>query len=200
MLKLYHSPQSRSSRVVWLLEELGATAQCQIVDVSIARSDGSGVADKKNPHPEGKVPVLEHDGALIMESGAIMLYLTDMFPDAGMGRDIGDSQRGQYLSWLHYYGGVIEPVLAAQFSEMETSAMFQATFRGPDEMAARLVGALDGSPYLLGDQLSAADLLIVAPFIWFPAMAPDISSVRDWVARCADRPAYRRMVERDSQG
>ncbi len=200
MLKLYHSPQSRSSRVVWLLEELDAMDQCKIIDVTIAHSDGTGGADKINPHPEGKVPVLEHDSALIMESGAIMLYLTDLFPKAGIGRDINDRQRGTYLSWLHYYGGVMEPVLAAQFSEMEPSAMFKSTFRGPSKMAERLGRALEKSRYLLGDEFCAADLLIVAPFTWFPAIAPDIDHVQSWIKRCMDRSAYRKMAVRDGQG
>lgn len=198
MLTLYHSPQTRSSRVVWLLDELDALAACTIKKVTIARSDGSSTADPNNPHPEGKVPVLDHDGVLITESGAIMLYLTDMFPQAGLGRDIGDPQRGAYLNWLHYYGGVIEPVLAAQFSDMDVSDLFKTTFRSPQEMGARLATTLEETPYLLGDRFSAADLLIVAPFTWFPAMAPDHPAIQGWIERCAARPAYHRMNQRDA--
>src|SRR5690606_29280022 len=83
MIVLYHAPRSRSSRFIWLLEELGAPYR--IEPVSIRRGDGSGALDTKNPHPHGKVPVVVHDGATIFESIAIALYLTDAFPDANLG-------------------------------------------------------------------------------------------------------------------
>jgi glutathione S-transferase len=61
MLTLFHAPFSRSSRLVWLLEELGADHEIHYCD--IARMDGSGGRDPANPHPDGKVPALIHDGA-----------------------------------------------------------------------------------------------------------------------------------------
>src|SRR5262245_16832534 len=98
MLTLHHAPRTRSSRIVWLLEELEAPYQIQYT--TIARADGSGGPDAANPHPDKKVPALVHDGALITESAAIILYLTDLFPEAGLGPRVGDRQRGPYLSWL----------------------------------------------------------------------------------------------------
>ena len=82
MLTLYHAPQSRSSRILWLLEELGADYELVITD--IPRQDGSGAADPRNPHPDKKVPALVHDGALITESIAIVQYLADLYPKAGL--------------------------------------------------------------------------------------------------------------------
>ncbi|MBD2383799.1 glutathione S-transferase, partial [Trichormus variabilis FACHB-319] len=76
MLTLFHAAQSRSGRIVWLLEEL--RAPCAIEHVDIYRSlTGTGRSDPANLHPDGKVPALMHDGALITESAAIALYLTD---------------------------------------------------------------------------------------------------------------------------
>lgn len=198
MLRLYHSPQTRSTRILWLIEELGVRDQVDLAPVHIARQTG-GTSDPANPHPEGKVPVLDHDGTLIMESAAITLYLTDMFPDAGLGRSVGDAGRGAYLTWLHYYGGVMEPVLTMQFSTLTPDQMFVSNFRGFDEMAARLSSALTRGPYLMGDAFSAADLLIVAPFIWFPAMAPDTPQVQDWITRCAARPLFAKVGQEDAR-
>ena len=82
MLTLYHSPQSRSTRVVQLIHEMGKQDQVAIRTVGIARNDGSGAPDPANPHPEGKVPLLVHDGAQVRESNAVMLYLTDHFADS----------------------------------------------------------------------------------------------------------------------
>ena len=81
MLRLYHAPRSRSSRILWLIEELGA--DCEIVYTNITRQDGSGDEDENNPHPDKKVPALVHDGRVITESSAIVLYLTDLYPQAG---------------------------------------------------------------------------------------------------------------------
>ena len=80
---LYHSYFSRSSSVVTLIDELGADVE--IRDVSVRRVDGSGGADPANPHPEGKVPYLVDGDEHLRERGAIMLYLTDRYPEAGLG-------------------------------------------------------------------------------------------------------------------
>ena len=84
MLSLYHSPDSRSSRFIWLLEELGA--DYQLVYCSIMRGTGVGERDPANPHPDKRVPALVHDGALVTESAAIALYLTDLMPDMDLAR------------------------------------------------------------------------------------------------------------------
>jgi hypothetical protein len=89
MLTLVHAPRSRSSRFLWLLEEIGEPYDIQCV--SIRRSDGSGALDPANPHPHGKVPVLKDGGAkMVFEQTAIALYLADRFPDARLGPAIGD--------------------------------------------------------------------------------------------------------------
>ncbi|MEE4454901.1 glutathione S-transferase N-terminal domain-containing protein [Novosphingobium resinovorum] len=78
MITLFHAPQSRSSRIIWLLEELGTAYE--IRPVSIFRPmTGEGQPDPANPHPDKRVPAILHDGALITESVAIALYLADAF-------------------------------------------------------------------------------------------------------------------------
>src|SRR5215831_16733366 len=131
MLTLFHAPQSRSSRMIWLLEELGADYQIRYVD--IPRMDGSGRGDPANPHPDKKVPALAHDEALVTESAAICLYLTDLHPEAGIGPIVGGSTRGAYLSWLTYYAGVIEPVVAIEYAGLGGNEVLTRTFRGLKE-------------------------------------------------------------------
>jgi glutathione S-transferase len=198
MLTLYHSPMSRSGRIIWLLEELAA--DYQVVQVEIRRRDGSGGHDPKNPHPDGKVPALVHDGALITESSAIILYLTDLLPNSGtkLGPQIGDPERGPYLTWLAYYGDVMEPVYTLAWSGLADNPMLTATFRGVAEVEARLIGTLEKTPYLLGDTFTAADLLVCSPFTFMPDSIPDNKAVKDWLQRCMDRAAYRTAYEKDS--
>jgi hypothetical protein len=98
MLTLYHGPVSRSSRIIWLLEELGVT-DYRIAITDIPRPDGTGAVDPSNPHPDKKVPALVDDDALVTESSAIVLYLTDKFPrraSAGRSgiRSAGRTSRG----------------------------------------------------------------------------------------------------------
>src|SRR5882724_11342249 len=127
MLVLHHAPQSRSSRIVWLLEELGADYRLKITD--IPRPDGKGAPDVANPHPDKKVPALVDDGVIITESSAVVLYLSDKFPAAGIGPVVGDPARGPYLSWLAYYAGVIEPVINLEFAGLGGNEVMQRTFR-----------------------------------------------------------------------
>ena len=83
MITLYHAPRSRSSRFIFLLEELGAPYE--IAKVAIRRGDGSGALDEGNPHPHGKVPAIRDGDTVVYESAAIALYLTDKFPAARLG-------------------------------------------------------------------------------------------------------------------
>ena len=112
MITLYHRPKTRSSRFIFLLEELGAPYE--IRPVTLASADGSSAADPANPHPHGKVPAISDDGVTVIESAAITLYLTDKFPKNGIGPAIGDPARGPYLTWLAYYAGVLEPASASR--------------------------------------------------------------------------------------
>src|SRR5580698_7956525 len=97
MITLYHRPKTRSSRFIFLLEELGAPYEIKQVTT---RTREGGAPDPANPHPHGKVPTISDDGEVVFESPAIALYLTDKYPTAGIGPTIGNAKRGAYLSML----------------------------------------------------------------------------------------------------
>ncbi|MCR9280309.1 MAG: glutathione S-transferase family protein [Rhodobacteraceae bacterium] len=196
MMTLYHSPNSRSSAIVTLIEELGADVE--VKEVTVRRQDGSGGPDASNPHPEKKVPYLVDGAEGIRERGAITLYLTDKFPEAGLGPIEGQPGRGEYLSWLFYYQGVMEPVIILKFAQFTHPAV-EASLRDFDTMVARLAETLEKQPYLLGETYSAVDLLCSGPFLWLPDMLPDNEAIRDWVKRCSERPATVRTLERERQ-
>jgi len=196
MLTLYHAPLSRSSRILWLLEELGAPYE--VVYTDIPRMDGSGGVDARNPHPERKVPALVHDGALITESSAIVLYLTDLFPQAGVGPRIGDPLRGPYLTWLAWYAGVIEPVMHFQFAGLAENAMLKRTFRGVPEVHGRILDALAAGPWMLGDAFSGADVLVGSIGQWMRSLMPQGEPFDGYLARCNARPALIRAAAKDS--
>lgn len=192
MLTLFHAPLSRSTTIVTLIEEMGITADIDLRYMSIPRYDGTGARDPANPHPEGKVPLLVHDGAEVWERAAIITYLSDLYPDAPSIRPAGHPERGAFLSWLSYYGSVAEPVLLLQAAGVEHPFIASA-LRGPNEVAARLQTALSGGQdYILKSGFSAADLLLASPFSWFPEAIPDIPAVKAWAARPAGGVVFQR--------
>lgn len=197
MLTLFHAPNSRSSRIVTLIDEMGIADQITLWTVNITRMDGSGAIDPANPHPDGKAPTLLHNGTLITESGAIMLYLAGLFPDSGLAPRMGEADFGAYLTWMFWYGSVMEPVLIHNYAGLSHPAL-ERTYRGVHELNARLRNALERGPWLLGDQFSAADLLVHSPYPWFKDATPVDPLIRDWVARCVARPASARTLAADA--
>jgi glutathione S-transferase len=184
MLTLFHAPASPSSRMVWLLDELQADYQLTIV--SYPKDDGSNT-DSRNPHPHGYTPALVHDGVLVTESGAIALYLTDLFPHSSIGVPVGDPLRARYVTWLFYQVGLAEPLFYMKGTKMlETDAAMSRLF---DAMMRNMEETLAKSPYLLGERFTAVDILYISLF----ERARELLGKRDWIdayiARGLDRPA-----------
>ena len=104
----YHNPQSRARMVHVMLEEVGAPYR--IVPISFEKNE------HKSPeflalNPMGKLPTIAHHGIVVTETGAIIAYLADAFPKAGLAPAIGDPKRGAYYRWLFFGAGCFEPAL-----------------------------------------------------------------------------------------
>jgi glutathione S-transferase len=186
MITLYHAPQSRSSRIIWLLEEVGVPYE--IRPVSIFRPmTGEGAPDPANPHPDKRVPAIEHDGAVVAESVAILQYLTDAFPDAGLGPRVGTPERGAYLTWLAWYAAEMEPAMfAAMMGELVGAPNKQRNY---DAVVARLEQALADGPYVMGEAFSGADLLIGSALAFARHAFPPSEIIDAYIERCRARPA-----------
>jgi glutathione S-transferase len=144
------------------------------------------------------VSALAHDGTLITETAAVIQYLTTLFPDTGMAPRPGEAQYGAWLTWLHRYGSVMEPVMIFAAAELNHPYL-HATFRRVPEVTARIEAALARGPWLLGESYSAADLLVHSPYASFGTMTPDVPAIQDWVARCQARPSVARTREADAR-
>ncbi|MGM9515874.1 glutathione S-transferase family protein [Roseateles sp. DB2] len=197
MLSLYHTPESRSSRIIWLLEELGL--EYDLIHCEIQLSDGSGSPDPKNPHPEKRVPALQHEGQLVTEQSAIALYLTDAFPAKGLGVQIGEANRAAYLSWLVFYASEVDPLYTTR--KYYRDRLHPKTVKDSQRVVSRVSEALAKGPYLLGNQFTAADILVSGPLEWSLAWDPDYVSknelIMNWLKRLADRPAAQRALALD---
>ena len=186
MITLYHAPKSRSSRIIWLLEEIGAPYA--IRPVSIYRPmTGEGVPDAANPHPDQRVPAVEYAGMVVAESVAIVLCLADAFPQAGLAPTPDQPERGTYLTWLAWYAAEMEPAMfAAMTGELATTPHKRRNY---DAVVRRIERALADSPYLMGADFSAADLLVSSALAFARASFPDSKSIDAYIERCTSRAA-----------
>jgi glutathione S-transferase len=195
MLTLFHAPQSRSGRIVWLMEEIGQPYEIEYVDIFRAMS-GTGAPDKANLHPDGKVPALLHDGALVTESAAIALYLTDLFPCADLGAPVGSPERGAYVTWLAWTAGEMEPAYWARISgQTDGDALARKRY---DAANARILRALDHGPYLMGHRFTAVDIMVGSAMVWGREFGPRSERMDAWLARISDRPGYLLAMSRDA--
>ncbi|HEY1630148.1 MAG TPA: glutathione S-transferase family protein [Rhizomicrobium sp.] len=196
MITLYHRPKTRSSRFIWLLEELGQPYEIKEVTL---RSAQGGSPDPANPHPHGKVPAISDNGEVVWESPAIALYLTDKYPTAGIGPTVGDPTRGAYLSWLVYYGSALEPALMSKFMNVAVP-VGTAGWVELEPTIETVVKTLSAGPYLLGEKFSAADILYASTFAMFGAMPimPKSPVIDAYVKRCLDRPAHARAQAKEA--
>ncbi|WP_226858509.1 glutathione S-transferase family protein [Diaphorobacter aerolatus] len=179
-----------------LLKELGALEEVNIEIVTIQRLDGSGAPDPRNPHPDGKVPLLMDGDVQVWESAAIIQYLADRFPATGLNIPPDHPQRGAYLSWFAWYSGVLEPLLVLEFAGLQHPVLMN-TFRTKAEALTRLRKALEGQDFLFGKHFTAADLLLHSPYAWMGK--PGDPVIDAWIDRCMTRPGATFAMEFDAQ-
>ncbi len=196
-LILFHSPHTRSSTVLALLEELGAPHELRVLD----RAAGEHLAPAfRAVNPLGKVPALQDGASIVTETVAICLHLADSFPAAGLAPGLQDPLRGPYLRWMVFYAAAFEPALVDKARGHEPGARGMSPYGSYDEVIDMLAAALDPGPWLLGSTLSAADILWGTALGWtldFKLVPPRPVFV-DYAQRVAARPAVARARARDS--
>ena len=200
MIKVHHLNDSRSQRILWLLEELGTPYEI----VRYQRDPKTRLAppELKAVHPLGKSPVLE-DGALkIAESGAIVEYLIARYGEGRLGPAYGSPSWLAYSEWLHYAeGSAMVPLLLNMYVMRLGEAGAPLHPRIQSEMENHLsyvAGALGERPFLLGDDLTGADVQMI--FVCEVARAfgklqahPNLSTDLD---RLHERAAWKRALEK----
>jgi glutathione S-transferase len=133
---------------------------------------------------------------MVTESAAICLYLSDAFPRAGLGPPVGDRRRGDYLTWLFFYAGEVEPALIAKFTGRVDKDEREA--RSYELMVKRFEDAVAKGPYLLGDAFSAADILFGSIVQWGAEMLPKREAFDAYLARLSARPAFKAAQLKDA--
>jgi glutathione S-transferase len=187
MLTLYHNPQSRSTTVHYMLHELGEPFEIVPIDLK--------TGEHKKPeflkiNPMGKLPVVRDGDVIITETPAILTYLADKYPKAGLAPAIDDPQRGTYLRWLFFYGSCFEPACTDMFMKRESPAS-TVGWGKPNDVLDTVSAALKPGPWLLADRFSAADVMMGSGIAYMLAfkVLPERPEFVEYAARIEARPA-----------
>lgn len=198
-MKLFWCPRTRSLRALWLLEELGVPYERVFIDI---RDPGmTRDPEFKLASPMGKVPALADGEVRLADSAAIGLYVADRYPSAKLAPAVDDPKRGAYLWWMIYTPGVIEPAMFEKFSGAAPNRM-SSGWGDFELMIETLENGVRKGPWLLGDNFSAADVLVgsSAYFMKQFKMLPESEPIEAYIDRCLKRPAYERALVIDAKG
>src|SRR5262249_32618408 len=155
---LYHASPSRSSIVLWMLEEVGAAYDIKLIRLS----EGENLKpDYLAVNPMGKVPALKHGDTILTEVAAICTYLADAFPDKKLNVPVGTPKRGVYLKWLFFGPGAMEPAMIDRAAPRKEEARRAMLGYGDFDTCVNVVAkAVDKGPWIMGEQFTAADVVI----------------------------------------
>lgn len=198
MLKLHHLNNSRSQRIMWLLEELGTPYELvkyqRMTPVPLAPPELKAV------HPLGKSPVIEDSGKIIAESGAIVEYLIDTYGKGMLKPKAGTDDYWKYVEWLHYAeGSAMLPLLLALYTGMLGDAAAALKPRVDSEIANNLAymeSSLGNRKFFVGDDLTGADIQLLFVLEAAGARLELYPGLVKYRARMQARPAYRRGIEK----
>jgi glutathione S-transferase len=198
-LTLYHASPSRSSIVLWMLEEVGQPYELKLVKLS--------AGDNLKPdylaiNPMGKVPALKHGETVITEVAAICTYLADEFPQAKLNIPVGTPKRGVYLKWLFFGPGCMEPAVIDRAAPRKEEARRAMLGYGDFDTTMNVVAkAVARGPWLMGEQFTAADVVIGSNIRWGTIfkLIPERKEFTDYSARIAARPAAQRAEAKDKE-
>jgi glutathione S-transferase len=199
-LTLYHAAPSRSSIALWMLEEVGEPYDLHVLDLKKGENRAPAYLAV---NPMGKVPALRHGDAMVTEAAAICCYLADEFPAARLNVAVGDPRRGAYLKWLFFGPSCIEPAVTERaFPRKEAAPRSTLGFGEFETVMDVLVQATAAAePYLLGEQFTAADVIIGSQLRWgmMFGLIPKRPELAAYVARLEKRPALERATARDAK-
>jgi glutathione S-transferase len=196
-MKLYWCPRTRASRIVWILEELGAEYERIPVDIRdpLARRNPEFLAAS----PLGKVPALEDNGVRVADSAAICLYLADRYGAGQIAPAVDDPDRGEFLFWMFFAPGAIEPAMAEKAGGWTTNRGAHG-WGDFDTVIGAWEEGLSGHPWILGETFSAADVMLGSSALFLRAfgMLPASPALEAYADRCLARPAYQRAMALES--
>lgn len=194
-LTFFTNPMSRGRIVRWMLEEVGAPYDTEILEYGTTMKGPEYLAI----NPMGKVPAIRHGDVVVTECAAICAYLADAFPEAGLAP--APAERGAYYRWLFFAAGPLESAVLNRSLGLEVPKDREMTagYGNFDLVLDVLEHAVAGDGYVAGDAFSAADVYVGSQVGWgleFGTIAPR-PAFEAYFARLASRPARLRAAELD---
>lgn len=218
MIIVHHLNNSRSQRVLWLLEELGLPYEVKRYQRD--RKTMLAPPELRAVHPLGKSPVIEEDGQVLAESGAIIEYLAERYGKGGLVPKAGTPEHLRYRYWMHFAEGTAQPPLLLKllFDRVETGPMpffarpiaraiarrAKAGYIQPniDRNLDFMEAELGQRAWFAGDEFSAADVQMSFP-LEAAAVRGGLDARRPqlmgFLERIHARPAYRRAIEKGGE-
>ncbi len=197
-ITLFHSPNTRSSGSLLLLEELGVPYELKLLNMK--------AGEHRQPpylaiNPMGKVPAIEHNGAIVTEQVAIAIYLADLFPEAGLAPALSDPLRGPYLRWLVFYAACFEPAVVDRARKIDLGPPSMLPYGDFDTTLNALTGQLAKGPWLLGERFTAADVIWGSGLGWTTMfkLVPELPEIKAYLTRFLARPAVSRARAKDAE-
>lgn len=164
MLKVYHAANTRSIRVLWLLEELDVPYEKEMVEFTPANLQSPAYLAI---HPLGKVPAIDDDGLVLTELGAIVQYLLAKHSGSHLTPDMGTPAYGKYLQWLHFAEATMMPPIGQivqhtfrKAKEDRVQSVIDDAKETLDKYMAFLDRELADRTFICGDQFTAADIML----------------------------------------
>lgn len=194
----FHSPNSRSTGTLILLEELTADYELKVLNL---KTGEQRQAPYLAINPMGKVPAIRHGGAIVTEQVALYLYLADLYAEAGLAPAIGDALRGPYLRWMAFYGSSYEPALVDRSMKRDSAPPSTSPYGDFDTMFKTLTDQLGKGPYMLGERFTAVDVLWGTALRWTTmfGLVPDLPVTKAYIERVMARTAVARATRIDTE-
>ncbi len=193
---LHHAPMSRGNIAFWMLEEMGIPYRLNLL--SLDRQD------QKQPaylaiNPMGKVPALEHKGVIVTEAAAVCAYLADAFPETNLAPKHDDPRRGTYYRWMFFAPGCLEMAVFDRMNARDVPEPRASGYGDYDTTIETVARAVAKGPYVLGDQFSAADIILGSHVIWGMMMKglPARAEFTAYAQRLQARPAWQRTLAKN---
>ena len=185
-MRLYHVPGTRSSRVLWLLEEIGAP-----YELTVMTREERQTPEHLRRHPLGRVPVLEDDDGFVFESAALCLHLADLHPDAQLIAPLGTHERALAYQWTVFAMTELEPAIIEVRRSDDDPARAEAGAERFQAAARAVERALEGHDYLVGDRFSVADLVSGAVLVFGKSagLTDNLPNITGYLTRLEARPA-----------
>ncbi|MEZ5643780.1 MAG: glutathione S-transferase [Burkholderiaceae bacterium] len=201
-LIVHHLNNSRSQRLLWMLEELELPYEIRFYERD--RRTMLAPPELKRVHPLGKSPVLEDDGIKLVETGAICEYLVDR--TGRLGPSDRDEGLRRYRQFMHYAEGSVMPVLLLMLVLAKIPLMGKIALKRVQPMVDvhldYIEQALASRPWFAGDDLSAADIMMSFPLeaaVSRAGLGPSRPATMAWIRTIHARPAYQRALEKGGQ-